>query len=244
MATETSPFHTSGPRRTTPQPSAALELLLQAWLYAHDVQLPVWEFAVEFEILQSLGLTRNEARWLMARGYAEHALEVTSPTDTTRKFGPPGVSLLGERSCFVLTTGGLQFARSLGAGCAPQPFTVSGSDYRLITDVGPSRPTIVPHWDCDLREIRYDGQLVKQFKLPSPNQEAILMTFEEEQWPPRIDDPLPHTASCDPKQRLHDTIRSLNRNQKNRLLRFKGDGTGEGVLWEVVQDTTDDEETE
>ena len=34
------------------------------------------------------------------------------------------------------------------------------------------------------------------------------------------------------KRRLHDTIRSLNRNQKEGRLRFKGDGTGEGIVWE------------
>jgi hypothetical protein len=65
-------------------------------------------------------------------------------------------------------------------------------------------------------------------------QEAILMAFEEEKWPPRIDDPLPGNADLLPKRRLHDTIKSLNRNQKNCLVRFMGDGTGEGVRWELV----------
>ncbi len=58
------------------------------------------------------------------------------------------------------------------------------------------------------------------------------MAFQEEGWPVRIDDPLPPVSESEPKQRLRETIRSLNRNQKERLVRFKGDGTGEGVLWE------------
>jgi hypothetical protein len=33
--------------------------------------------------------------------------------------------------------------------------------------------------------------VVKEFKLPAPNQETILTAFQEEGWPPRIDDPLP-----------------------------------------------------
>ena len=34
---------------------------------------------------------------------------------------------------------------------------------------------------------------------------------------------------------LNDTIKCLNRKQKNALLHFRGDGTGEGVIWEVVE---------
>ena len=39
------------------------------------------------------------------------------------------------------------------------------------------------------------------------------------------------------KRRLNDTIKCLNRGQVYRLLHFRGDGTGEGVLWEVVGQT-------
>jgi len=74
--------------------------------------------------------------------------------------------------------------------------------------------------------------VVKQFKVPAPNQEVILASFEEEGWPPRIDDPLPPQADQDSKRRLHDTIITLNRHQKNRLIRFSGDGSGEGVRWD------------
>jgi hypothetical protein len=34
---------------------------------------------------------------------------------------------------------------------------------------------------------------------------------------------------------LHDTIKCPNRGQVNHLLRFRGDGTGEGVLWETIE---------
>lgn len=78
--------------------------------------------------------------------------------------------------------------------------------------------------------------MVKQFRLPAPNQETILTAFQEESWPVRIDDPLPPKAEIDPKERLHNTIKALNRNQKQRRLKIKGDGTGEGVMWEVIQD--------
>jgi hypothetical protein len=32
---------------------------------------------------------------------------------------------------------------------------------------------------------------------------------------------------------LHDTINTLNRHQKHLLVHFLGDGTGEGVRWEL-----------
>ena len=59
--------------------------------------------------------------------------------------------------------------------------------------------------------------------------------FEEEEWPPRIDHPLPQMPEQDPRRRLHDTIKCLNRNQKHPLIRFHSDGTGEGVVWELVE---------
>ena len=90
----------------------------------------------------------------------------------------------------------------------------------------------IPRWDGSRHELRWGRSLVKVFKSPSSNQETMLMAFEEEGWPPRIDDPLSPHPHVDPKQRLHDAIKGLNRNQKNRLIRFMGDGTGEGIRWE------------
>ena len=74
--------------------------------------------------------------------------------------------------------------------------------------------------------------IVKQFKHEAPNQELLLVSFEELNWEQRIDDPLPRHPGKDPKQRLHDTIKKLNRGQFNPLIRFFGDGTGRGVCWE------------
>jgi len=87
------------------------------------------------------------------------------------------------------------------------------------------------------RELRWANQLVKCYRLPAPNQEVILAALEEEMWPPRMDDPLPRQPDQDPKQRLHDTIKNLNRHQVNSLLVFKGDGTGEGVQWRQLDQT-------
>ena len=60
----------------------------------------------------------------------------------------------------------------------------------------------------------------------------ILSCFQESGWPVRIDDPLPPQAEQDSKRRLSDTIKCLNRKQVAPLMHFRGDGTGEGVIWE------------
>ena len=92
----------------------------------------------------------------------------------------------------------------------------------------------VPSWDPDRRVLRIDGRVVKRYKVPSPNQEAIIAAFEEEGWPTAIDDPLPPHPEQDSKRRLRKTLQSLNANQTQHLLRFRGDGTGERILWERI----------
>ena len=92
--------------------------------------------------------------------------------------------------------------------------------------------TPMPQWDAEYRMLCVGQCVIKEYRVPSPNQEAILAAFEEEGWPHRIDDPLSPHGDTDPKTRLHDTIKRLNRHHKDRLIRFRGDGTGEGVFWE------------
>lgn len=107
---------------------------------------------------------------------------------------------------------------------------------------GPASPqgklVIRPFWDMERRELKVGEWLVKCFRVPALNQTTILAAFEEDQWPPRIDDPIPPRYDQDPKRRLHDTINSLNRNQQHPMLRFLGDGSGHGVLWELVRSAT------
>jgi hypothetical protein len=91
-----------------------------------------------------------------------------------------------------------------------------------------------PRWDANTRTLFCGDGVVKRFKLPAANQELILTAFEEEGWPPRIDDPLPGEPGVDPRQRLRDTIRALNGKQDCPALRFSGDGTGTGISWHCV----------
>jgi hypothetical protein len=89
-----------------------------------------------------------------------------------------------------------------------------------------------PHWDVARRELRMGARTVKRFRRPAPLQEAILATFEEEGWPPRIDDPLPENGR-NQKQRLREIIANLKPGKRWRLIRFYADGQGLGICWEV-----------
>jgi hypothetical protein len=161
----------------------------------------------------------------------EHAQETTSPNHSNRTYRRGQSLLFAQRSCFVLTPAAAEFLMETSGIGEPngltQPIlpTVGRPPHEVTLELG-------PRWDAQRRELYLDGQLVKRFRLPSPNQELILTVFEEERWPVRIDDPLPCHAEQDPKRRLHDTIKSLNRNQKFPLLRFMGDGTGQGICWD------------
>src|SRR5205807_30350 len=93
-----------------------------------------------------------------------------------------------------------------------------------------------PFYDRKRRKLWLGGRLVKRFKQRAPLQHGILSSFQKLGWPPQIADPLP--AMHDRQQanlRLGDVIKRLNRYQENRLIRFRGDGTGQGILWEPVE---------
>jgi hypothetical protein len=172
-------------------------------------------------LLRQQGLSQNDLRWLVCRGLVEHQREITPAGDNSRMFRATGAMTFARRSCFTLTSAGVAFIESQLTGKFPVVFNA----------VVEPRESSVPVWDGDRHELRVADQIVKRFKRPAVNQETILAAFEEDGWPSRIDDPLPMAAEQDPKRRLHDTIKCLNRNQKIELLRFEGDGTGEGVLW-------------
>lgn len=94
------------------------------------------------------------------------------------------------------------------------------------------RIILIPTWDGKHHELRLGRVVVKRFRGPAPNQEAILETFERQGWPHAIPDPLPRNASTAAAKRVHDAIYRLNHNQLCPLIRFRGDGQGTGFCWE------------
>lgn len=212
---------------------AALELLLEAHHYAQDLGFDSWQFAIELDSLAATGLLPNDLRWLLWKGYAEHAQEVTGAEDTKRVFRPSTPPIFSDRTCLILTELGAAAVRQLchsSTNGKPPVETKAAAAAQTCSEMP------VPKWDAARRELTVAGKIVKRFRLPSANQEMVLTVLEEENWPASISDPLPPCPGQDPKRRLQDTLKALNNHQKHQLIRFKGNGTGEGILWELTAD--------
>ena len=203
----------------------AIHTLLRAHDLALDSNSPPLQFAVEIQsIIKSAD--RNDLRWLMMKDVIHHYREITAAKDKTRTLERDVSMKFTRASCFVLSPAGVESVRGL-----PQV----EHHVAAIRRTKPVIRTDQPTWDSSRQTLRFGEELVKQFRVPSPNQQAILAAFEEEDWPPRILDPLPPHPAIDPKRRLHDAIKGLNRNKKSDSVRFLGDGTGEGVQWEITE---------
>ncbi|MGE4002324.1 MAG: hypothetical protein AB7I48_19115, partial [Planctomycetaceae bacterium] len=189
-----------------------LALLYQAREYARLFHQDPWEFAVEIQELKAVGLTVNDLRWLMIAELLEHACDASSAEGRPRKFTGIGRQRFSRRSCFVLTPSGLSFASRLLAG---EPYSFPSTATRSLES-----PRVRPVWDSIRHELLLDGRIVKRFKQHSPNQEAVLTAFQEEGWPGGVLDPLTPIPKQDPKQRLRDTIKNLNRHQIDGEIHF------------------------
>jgi hypothetical protein len=88
-------------------------------------------------------------------------------------------------------------------------------------------------YDKDRRELWFKGRLVKRLRQPAGNQELILLAFQEQGWPDAIDDPLPGHADQDRQERLHNTIRRLNKHQQEATIIFRRNGSGSRILWQA-----------
>lgn len=84
----------------------------------------------------------------------------------------------------------------------------------------------LPAWNSATGELILDGQLVRSVAVRALNIRPILDAFQEEAWPPRIDDPLPGGADA---KRLHRALETLNEGLTR--IRFSSDGAGLGVIW-------------
>jgi hypothetical protein len=214
----------------------ALDTLVTAFNYAEDSHADPWQFAIGLPELYASGATLADLRWLILRGFAEHARETTIPGDAERSFRKLTPTAFPEETCFVLSADGASnLAKVLGAvQSVPAPIdgqatTPAASNEQLPAD---SRPT--PEWDPVRRELRYQRQVIKRYRVPAQNQELVLTAFQESGWPECIDDPLPPVPDQDCKERLQATIKSLNRNQLARAIRFHGNGNGQQVYWEGI----------
>ncbi len=211
---------------------AALRVLYDAFSYARTLDRSIWDFAEEIASLRQCGLTNADLRWLVLSGLLEHGQEIRDTAEEHRTFGHESGLRFSKNSCFILTGAGASYIGEFLSSPA-RDGTVQ-QDQPESTDASDATRLLTPTWDRDLQELRLGKELIKRFKVPAPNQEMILAVFQEENWPTYIDDPLPPHPKIDPKRRLHDAINSLNRNQRKKLIKFRGNGSGKGLRWECV----------
>jgi len=203
----------------------ALRLLHHASEAASAQARDIWQFAVEIGQLYGAGLDNTDLRQLLCLGYLEHAWERTTDRSGQRIFRPLETLVLPKRTCFVLTAKG----RDAASGLAVEKSRTVG-----VPSEAHCSFKEMPRWDSESRQLWWQAYLIKEFRRPAVNQETILAALEEEGWPARMDDPLPQTPGIDPKVRLHDTIKSLNRHHLQSIICFRGDGSGTGVGWMMV----------
>jgi hypothetical protein len=213
------PQDPSGPENGFSAPSPALgnalTLLQNARNAAIELKLDPWEFAVGLPMLVTVGLSVMDVRQLLADGLAECRPELTPSDSGQRSFDAVADRPLTGRSCFVLTPAGERYLLSRNGHSA----------------VGEATDRMIPRWDRETRQLWFAGRLVKVYCRPAESQETILMAFEEDGWPARIDDPLPRVPGVHSIDRLHEAVRRLNRSQLSRLLLFRRDGSGTGITW-------------
>jgi hypothetical protein len=138
--------------------------------------------------------------------------------------GAAAAQELQTQSRFVLTEAGCRLAWQVAA--APVGPRLAGQTCRR-----PPAPGEKPRWDRAARELWFAGAVVLRFRRGARNQERLLEAFQEQGWPPEIDDPLPRHRRVKPADRLRDTVKHLNSHPGREPLHFRVDAEGRAVFW-------------
>jgi hypothetical protein len=118
---------------------SGLSLLRDAWERARALKEDPWAFAVDIRQLREAGLTNTDLRWLICKGYAEHAIEDGSAGAGRRSILKVASLTLPERTCFVLTARGLLLATRKEFGVSEPPGTPVSNR--------PASGSSLPRWD-------------------------------------------------------------------------------------------------
>jgi len=85
-------------------------LLLAVQQYVSDAGADVWQFALEIDELRCVGLINSDFRWLLTRGFVEHAQEITLPEGHERALRSLGALSVLTNTCFVLIDARIEIA--------------------------------------------------------------------------------------------------------------------------------------
>ncbi len=184
--------------------------------------------AIRIEELKDTGIQATDCRWMLIGGLVEHYTETTYPGDKARSFESAD-AILSTNSCFMLTQKGTEFvAEFLVAQSAnADTNTILGLQIHQPKSSSNRNSTAASETNRTKLGCTTAGTLVRQQArkaVPNSlsNQVAILAAFEERAGP-RASMTAPQHYEIDPRRRLNDTIRNLNRSRINLLIRFSGD---------------------
>ena len=208
---------------------AGLAVLLEAYEWAHNSGLDPWQFSVTLDQIQHVGFSNAHLSWLICRGFLEHLYEFTPPGDKDRLFRDLARLNFRKRSRFILNAAGAAFA---GPICRKEDSVKQSAEETHEAAPGNGRGS-KPEWDRERLQLTFNGELLMQLTLRARNLLCILDIFQEEGWPPRIDDPIPSTKRGNVKHRLRAAIERLNKNLLFPSIRFSGDGSGESICWKL-----------
>jgi excisionase family DNA binding protein len=90
----------------------------------------------------------------------------------------------------------------------------------------PSRP----RWDDEAATLYWGETPIRMFRSnPAKNQRDLVEAFHRANWCRTIPDPFLND------RKLNVTIYQLNKSLRVKAIRFRGDGTGQGVMWEPIE---------
>jgi hypothetical protein len=92
-----------------------------------------------------------------------------------------------------------------------------------------------PVWRQSTHTLYWRGQVVHHFKSGATSIEPLLRRFQKHRWPPMLSAHLLNGTPLAVKQRLHDTIKNLNRIVLP-YFQFRKEGSGERIYWEALDD--------
>lgn len=205
-----------------------LDILNDAYQRCARNGIDIWQYAVEVDQVYRLGASVNQIREAVQLGFCSLRSETTDARYHQRTFRKVHSLLIPSNACLIITTKGREQLDRIRE---------SGESIDHISKSSMRPADFIPEWNSELRQLKLEGIIVKQFHRKARNQTIVLAVFQEDEWPRRISDPLPPNGT-DPKRRLNDTIRGLNTNHltPKPTIRFRGDGSGTGVIWEFIEE--------
>jgi hypothetical protein len=202
--------------------------LLTACNEAREQGLSPRDSPVEYGQFRGFDVGNDVLVWMLFQAHLDHFQAAAGAAGSPDWALKPS-AVVGDGSAFSLTPLGEAFGELLvGSLLIPEGDEEFAWAWGLLR-VG----NLTPRYDREDRLFSWGRHLLKCYRQPSETQETILLAAEELGWSRWFDDPLPHQRNGNAKVRLHDTIKRLNRHQSPHLVRFKGDGTGTRVGWEL-----------